>query len=199
MRDSDPWSSGAREAIWAIQHPRREGVSGRIGLLHNGNGTCTGGDAAPQARGDGPGAAFRGHWHRLDPEDSVQANGIPAATAKRDGEENLLWFSHGWLETKISTLDHLCMVHIWKKIYEVEYVCVYVHPPGICVYHETVSLCPKPPLFRMVRSIMHMPFCIDDGCTLYEALNVSHNGVIHVWPQCIMGSHMSSYIMLVNW
>lgn len=86
LRDLDPGSSGAREAVRAVQHPRGEGLSGSFGLLHDGDGTCAGGDAAPQAWREGPGAAFRGHWHRLEPEDSVQTNRIPAATAERHGE-----------------------------------------------------------------------------------------------------------------
>lgn len=71
LRDSDPGSSGTREALRAVQHPSRKGLPGGVGLLHDGDGTCAGGDATPQAWREGPGAAFRGHWHWLEPEDSV--------------------------------------------------------------------------------------------------------------------------------
>ena len=86
LRGPDSGSNDAGEAVRAVQHPGGEGMSGSAGLLHDGDGTDTGGDAAPQSWREGPGAVLRGHSHWLDTEDSVQTDRIPTATAERHGE-----------------------------------------------------------------------------------------------------------------
>ncbi len=86
LHGSDSGSSGAREAVWAVQHPGREGMSGSTGILHDGDGTDTSGDTAPQSRRKSPGAVLRGHSHWLDTENPEQTHRISAATAERHGE-----------------------------------------------------------------------------------------------------------------
>lgn len=93
LRGSDPGSSGAGEAVWTVQHPSREGMSGSPGLLHDGDGADSDGDTAPQPRREGPGAALRGHSHWLDTENSVQTYRVPTATAECHGET---FFSFYW-------------------------------------------------------------------------------------------------------
>ena len=86
LRGPDPESSGAGEAVRAVQHPGREGLSGSAGFLHDGDGSDSGGDAASQPWREDPGAVLRRHPHWLDAENSVQTHRVPAATAERHGE-----------------------------------------------------------------------------------------------------------------
>lgn len=63
MRRSQPGSSGAREALRAVQHPGREGMSGSTGFLHDGDGFSTSRNAIPQPWKEGPGAVLGGYPH----------------------------------------------------------------------------------------------------------------------------------------
>lgn len=82
---SDIESSDAREAVWAIQHQGREGMSCSTGLLHDGDGSDTSGDTTPHPWREDPGGLLRGYTHWLDSEDPLQAYRVPAASAERNG------------------------------------------------------------------------------------------------------------------
>lgn len=101
LRGSDSEPSRAGEAVWAVQHPSGEGMSGSTGILHDGDGTDTGGDAAPQSWREGPGAVLREHSHRLDTENSGQTYRVPTATAERHGEIILCIFQFLFTKEKV--------------------------------------------------------------------------------------------------
>lgn len=86
LRGSHPEPGRGGTASRAVQQPGRQGVSGSAGLLHDGDGADTSGDAAPRPRREGPGAAAGGHSHRVDTEDPAQTYRLPRATAERHGE-----------------------------------------------------------------------------------------------------------------